>query len=158
MGNPSSLNFSFSSTSVSCRQLFLGHNVFLVYRGFHLRAGRKSSERGGGGERNGVGGGVGRERRKRRGNRWMERERKQETETEKIDFHTNSHSKFCNLWYKYGNCYNSYMYRYVTYLTIHHCVLILQFGFLLSSKKGLLSYLNVCMMPSPVAFLIAPAQ
>lgn len=67
----------------------------------------------------------------------------------------------------FGNHYNSC--RYITYVTLHNCMTfsigISLFFFVVllfccyPAKYRLLSYLNVCMMPSSnVSFLIAPVQ
>ena len=65
----------------------------------------------------------------------------------------------------YGHCYNSYgTCREMSHTyTVHHCMSIINslvcFYFCCClAKNRFLSYLNVCMMLSPVTFLIASVQ
>ena len=83
----------------------------------------------------------------------MDSERKEETETGKKDNGLD------------GQCYNSYgTCREMSHTyTVHHCMSIINslvcFYFCCClAKNRFLSYLNVCMMLSPVTFLIAPVQ
>ena len=140
-------------SDVSCRQLFLGRPLFLFRWEFHLRVGRKIKQRGGGKE-DCEGGWGGREKK----GAGVNGQRKQIL----IQILIPSFAIYDTSMVSDTDIIATY--RYVCH--IPHCTRLntvciinsLLWFFVVQQKNGLLSYLNVFMIPSPVTFLITPVQ